>query len=245
MSEKGFVSEGSRQTDDPSVESFLHDKRQTINASNVEEFIDTVEGAKGEPETARCAARLIDRNVHIRSTAVDNQDGPLSRSILSSTSGTLVSPHGTVAASGERVHFDGLEERVRNLETHMGIVVAPLDKSLAERVKVLEDKILKIEEFYPQIAAHVFNYGRAEVEASLRPGGRVSRMPGITTSTTASAVGKRDGPDEDEVDVDQGVDDSSLGELRRRMDELKSRLLKQAAKNKTQRLQVMGGGSPP
>lgn len=236
MEEGGCASDDPKQTGGPSlIGSFLQEKRLAINTSNIEEFIDTIEGAEGEPEPAsRCATKLIDRSVHIRSTAVDNQDGPLSRSLISTTSGALVSPHGIVGSSGESLHFDGLEERVRNLETHMGIVVAPLDKSLAERVKVLEDKILKIEEFYPQIAAHVFNYGKAEVEASSRPGGRVSKMPGAFTA--APALGKRDGPEEADVDVGQSVDDSSLGELRRRMDELKNRLLKQASKNKAKNL---------
>lgn len=236
MEESGCASNDPKQTDSLSpIGSFLREKRRTINTSNIEEFIDTIEEAKDESEPAsRCAAKLLDRDIHIRSTAVDNQDGPLSRSLISTTSGALVSPHGIVGSSSEQIYFDGLEERVRNLETHMGIVVAPLDKSLAERVKVLEDKILKIEEFYPQIAAHVFNYGKAEVEASSRPGGRVSKMPGAFA--TAPALGKRDGPEEGDVDVGQGVDDSSLGELRRRMDELKSRLLKQAAKNKAKNL---------
>lgn len=226
------------QQDIPSTSSLKKDlddvitsQRAIIDSRNQEEFIETVDGVD---LPARLCPRKVIKENHIKSTVVDNQEGPLSRSIVSSTSGKLVSPHGlNIFSDPDRPTFNGLEERVRNIETHLSIVVAPLDKSLAERVKILEDKILKIEQFYPQIAAHVFNYGQAEVEASTRPGGRVSKLPGASTNLPAKRRIKDD-PNilTEEEHLDQienpNIDDSSLGELKRRMIELKCRLLKQA-----------------
>jgi hypothetical protein len=83
----------------------------------------------------------------------------------------------------------------------------------------LEDKILKIEQFYPQIAAHVFNYGQAEVEASTKPGGRISKLHSSLPNKKRAVV-------KDTKTLNENDDDSSLGELKRRMGELKTRLLK-------------------
>lgn len=77
---------------------------------------------------------------------------------------------------GRELFEDGVDERVRNIETHFGILQPPANLTLMERVKILEDKMLKIEQTYPQIAVRCFNYGSAEVLASSRPGGRVSTL---------------------------------------------------------------------
>ena len=211
------------------MEEFIRSKRATVNVSNQEEFLETV-GDAGQ--AARTSTREIERESHIRASVVDNQEGPLSRSLITSTSGKLVSPHGVAITfdGAERPVFNALEERVRNIETHLGIVVAPLDKSLVQRVKILEDKILKIEQFYPQIAAHVFNYGKAEMEASSRPGGRVSRIMGSSTGGSKKRIRdeilQEEGGEDDELTLHQQPDESSLGELKRRMNDVKSRLLK-------------------
>jgi hypothetical protein len=211
------------------IEEFVQSKRAAVNVSNQEEFLETVEDTG---QAARTNTREIERESHIRASVVDNQEGPLSRSLIASTSGKLVSPHGVAVAfdGAERPVFNALEERVRNIETHLGIVVAPLDKSLVQRVKILEDKILKIEQFYPQIAAHVFNYGKAEVEASSKPGGRVSRIPGLSTGgnkkRTRDEILQEEGGEDEELALNHQPDESSLGELKRRMNDVKSRLLK-------------------
>lgn len=117
----------------------------------------------------------------MKTAVIDNQDRLLSRSIM-------VEPN-------ESRHFVAAEESIRNIETHLGIIVAPSDKSLFERIQVLEDKILKIEQHYPQIAAHCFNYGKAEKAASSRPGGRVSRfdaVEGLSKKNRKVSVQKQD-----------------------------------------------------
>lgn len=215
------------------IEIFIQNKRKHIDETNREEFIESVKGEEEEFGASRTCTKRLEKDLHIKASVVDNQDGPLSRSLLvSSTSNKLVSPHGVAITydHSERPIFNGIEERVRNVETHLGIVVAPLDKSLLERVKILEDKILRIEQLYPQIASHVFNYGRAEIEASSKPGGRVSRMPGIPGGTPSLKKRPREEvqtPVEEEEPSSSYPEDSSLGELRRRMNDLKHRLLKQ------------------
>lgn len=208
----------------PDVDSFLASKRAKVNASNQEEFIDTI--TMENTDASRTKTKALCRTDHIVSSVVDNQDGPLSRSVISSTSGKLISPHGYEqhgsTTTGSRLN---LEERVRNIETHMGIVVSPLERTLVDRIKVLEDKILKIEQFYPQIAAHVFNYGKAEVEASSRPGGRVSKVPGSGAHRRRARDQAAPENDEQEESVQQGSPRSDVtNELRKKILQLRNRL---------------------
>lgn len=115
--------------------------------------------------TSRTNPKLLERDKHMKTAVIDSQDRYLNRSI--------------VLENIRPTTFYAAEERVRNIETHLGIIVAPTDKSLYARIRILEDKILKIEQHYPQIAAHCFNYGKAEREASSKPGGRVSKTEHI------------------------------------------------------------------
>lgn len=133
-------------------------QRGIVNRNNQDEFV-----AHGlEASSARTHPASLDRSSHMKTAVVDNQDRILNRTIM--------------FAEEENKHFNAAEERIRNLETHLGLVTAPVDKDLYARIKTIEDKILKIEQLYPQIAAHCFNYGRAERVASTRPGGRVSKL---------------------------------------------------------------------
>lgn len=245
------VLEKIENNDDSFIDVFTKSSVQSVCRSNLEEFIDQ-EVVKNEAGSARTVAPSLDIDVYIPVIKADNQEGPLGCTIISSTISSLVSPHGVANSTGggfsERpVQFNPLEERIRNIETHLGIVIAPIDQSLAQRVQVLEEKILRIECTYPQIASHVFNYGRAEVEASSRPGGRVSRAPGAPQSSSR----KKNRPNSSNngvlktkyVDDDigkSGLDDipenfgvsneESLEELKRRMEELKQRLLSKSTK---------------
>jgi hypothetical protein len=72
---------------------------------------------------------------------------------------------------------DYVEERLRNLETHLSLVSPPhYPSDVYARLKALEDKIMKMEELYPQIAAHLLNY---QESAEINLGGRVTRAPGF------------------------------------------------------------------
>ena len=149
----------------------------------------------------------------MKTAVIDNSDGPLTKSINQS----LLHPFnesGTHQNSGAL--FCAAEERIRNLETHLGIVTVPIDKNLYERIKIVEDKILKIEQHYPQIAAHCFNYGKAEVDASYRPRGRVSHYFQEEKGRKRKKQMKAEA---------MQFDESSLQSLKNRMAQLKEQLL--------------------
>lgn len=204
---------------------FLHDSKLQITNNNQEEFLDK-EMADFLP--SRLSSKKLEQSEYIHTSVVDSQEGPLSRYTVSSTTGKLVSPHTSAVEQTGSFGVHPFEERVRNIESHCGIVEAPFDRTLAERVKILEDKILRIEHFYPQIATHVFNYGKAELEASNRPGGRVSKVPGLTNVKV-----KRSKPEGEDVLTSQELpkNHQSLTSLKSRMAELKSRLLKKKKKS--------------
>lgn len=161
-------------------------------ANNREEFT-----SPSEAGCARTSALQVNRQEHIKTAVIDNQDRFLSRS--------------TTFDVPESTYFVAAEERIHNIETHLGILTAPCDKGLFERIKILEDKILKIEQQYPQIAAHCFNYGQVEREASRRPGGRVSN------------------PDQKakiKIRVPPSMDTTKVQEIQEKMLNLKKRLSK-------------------
>lgn len=133
----------------------------------------------------------------MKTAVIDNQDRFLTRSIASEVPESKI--------------FVAAEERIKNLETHLGIITAPCDKDLYTRIKAVEDKILKIEQHYPQIAAHCFNYGRAEKVASTRPGGRVSKID-LNKRPVAKKL--------------SGIEADSVQELHEKMVKLREKLVK-------------------
>lgn len=202
------------------LSSFLHDRQHMIDETNQEEFQAPINRAH---DCARCSPSLVSDNIQV--LAADNREGPLSHSLIRSTRGKLVSPHGLQSYT----HSYGgigypltLGDRVETIENHLGFVTKTEERNLVDRIRIIEEKILKIEENYPQIAAHTFNYGKAEEEASRRPGGRVSRA-----TPTAAALDVEKWEDDEGrkpiVDTDR-TSLRTLEELRRRMRTLRGKL---------------------
>ena len=142
----------------------------------------------------------------MKTAVIDNHDKYLTRSITSENKNPAI--------------FSAAEERIRNIETHLGIIVAPADKNLYARIRVLEDKILKIEQHYPQIAAHCFNYGKAEKEASSRPGGRVSKSDHVEKSKISKKNGKGTN-----INSSLSASSASIVELQNKLSKLKEKLI--------------------
>jgi len=177
-------------------EEYLRVKRAENDRSNREEFVKAEEGGSF---SSRTSARYVDPEVHIRTAVIDQQDKLLSR---------------TIAAGPEIPEVvDPAEERIRNIEGHLGIMALAARRNLFARIKAIEDKILRIEQNYPQIAAHCFNYGRVEAEASKRPGGRVSK------AEPKKKQGKAEKEEEQAVA-------SSLKDMQAKMLVLKTKLVK-------------------
>jgi hypothetical protein len=72
---------------------------------------------------------------------------------------------------------DNFEERIRNVENTLGII-SPMQypSDMYARLKVVEEKIMRMEELYPQISAHLLNY---QDRTDNRLGGRITRAPGF------------------------------------------------------------------
>lgn len=130
--------------------------------------------------TARIDATQLNKSRHLRTSIVDNviQDHfyrPKSSLMLNSSF-----PSSSSSSISSNLSFPSTEEeRIGNLEKHLGIIHPihnnnfnvidtastsqniknpPIDSFLIQRIKILEDKILKIEQNYPQIAMREFNY---------------------------------------------------------------------------------------
>lgn len=139
---------------------------------------------------------------------VDNQDGVLSRFTAKQT---------------DRSASDYVEERLRNIESHLGVpppVHYPSD--VYARLKVLEDKIMKMEELYPQVAAHLLNYAENTDD---RTGGRVTRVPGFYKELRITKKKRSGGAVEAPIGISlEAAHASDI--LKGKMAELKNKLLK-------------------
>lgn len=89
---------------------------------------------------SRLNPRELDRS-HLPTVVMDTKSEPAAQK-----------PH-------ERVYESSAAERIRILEGHLGIT-PPASLDLYARIKVLEERILWIEQHYPQVARHVFHYNK-------------------------------------------------------------------------------------
>lgn len=90
------------------------------------------------------------------------------------------------------------------------------------RLKALEDKIMRMEELYPQISAHLLNY---QESADINLGGRVTRAPGFykelrIVKKKTRGLGRKEAPIGIEVEAAHA---SQL--LKNKMAELKNKLM--------------------
>lgn len=177
---------------DEEIGSYILLQQQRSDVNNRVEFT-----CSEDIECARTSAIQVSRQEHIKTAVIDNQDRFLSRSLN--------------LDKQEPLKFNAAEERLCNLESHLGILTAPCDKNLFSRIKAVEDKILKIEQQYPQIAAHCFNYGEMEREASRRPGGRVSKPEAKTKI---------------KIRMPATLDSAKVYEMQEKMQDLKKKLSK-------------------
>lgn len=118
---------------------------------------------------------------------------------------------------------DYVEERLRNLEAHMGVVSPPhYPSDVYARLKALEDKIMRMEEMYPQISAHLFNY---QESANINLGGRVTRAPGFYKELRIVKKKTR-GPVKKETPIGVEIEAAHASELlKNKMAQLKNKLL--------------------
>lgn len=116
---------------------------------------------------------------------------------------------------------DYLEERLRNVENQVGIISpTQYPSDVYARLKAVEDKIMRMEELYPQISAHLLNY---QDRSDTRTGGRVTRAPGFYKELliTKKKKSSTDAPITVNLDAAQASDI-----LKNKMEDLKNKLMK-------------------
>lgn len=101
---------------------------------------------------------------------------------------------------------DDIKERLANLEGLLGVDGTKND--VLGRLKVLEDKMLRIEELYPQVAVRAFKYEQ-EVPKGV---GRLSKAPDLFTDTSAG--------------TQVNAQSAKIEEMKQRLSELRSALNK-------------------
>ncbi|KAJ3976467.1 hypothetical protein EV361DRAFT_883453 [Lentinula raphanica] len=152
------------------------EKRRSENLSSSDDMV-----VDPTSSCARTDAKAVDRNVQIKYDIAKNEDGPLRRTMrnrgLSDTAdpAALVSPStlkGKAKATAPKhektdIMFvndlssdrhPGLDERLTNIENHFSVRYVPhAPQSLLDRLRFLEEHIIKLEKDYPPWAAIHFN----------------------------------------------------------------------------------------
>jgi hypothetical protein len=134
------------------IDNFIQAKKSEVDASNRKEFLRRKESGDNEVTCARTDAREIDRNIQMKFDVVNNEDGSLARSLVTSAN------HVNLASTVHKV--SGADERLQNLEQHLNILYKNNSRdsfSLFERIKIIEDTIVQIENQNPLWAAVHFN----------------------------------------------------------------------------------------
>lgn len=130
-----------------------------MNASNKQEFISP--HAEDEEISARTNIAAINRKIQMKTQVVENIDGPLARSSTSTKDSSHLTKYQDSAMTShlESSTFNnGLEERCKNIETLLGLTAKPLEAELYRRIKVIEEKIMGIEQNFPKLAVNNFHY---------------------------------------------------------------------------------------
>ncbi|KAH9944692.1 hypothetical protein B0H21DRAFT_694713, partial [Amylocystis lapponica] len=161
-----------------SISRFLAQTRARNDASNRAEFLQSLaekrrrlnesgdsEPTQAIPSCARTDAKTQDRDSQMKYDIAKNEDGPLRRTLKSGVRNSAAQGQkadnredgGTRTESASDRH-PGLDERLRNIETHLAIRYVPYPpQSLLDRLKFMEDHIIQLEKEYPPWAALHFN----------------------------------------------------------------------------------------
>ena len=159
-----------------------------------------------ENGSARTSSYPFGQEGHIKSYIVDNQEGALSRYMVKKKDPSA---------------SDYVEERLRNVENTLGIV-SPVHypSDVYARLKIIEDKIMRMEEIYPQIAAHLLNY---QDRTDNRLGGRITRAPGFYKELLITKKKKKT----EEAPISVNLDAAQASDiLKSKMEDLKNKLMK-------------------
>lgn len=157
------------------ISRFLAQNRARNDASNRKEFLLSIAERKRRiqeayscvdepdpgPSCARTDAKTQNRDVQMKYDIVKNEDGPLRKTLKREHEVTTEQEYAPVAPvdavpSAER--YPALDERLRNIEAHLAVRYVPSPpRSLLDRIKFLEEHLVRLEKDYPPWAALHFN----------------------------------------------------------------------------------------
>ncbi|KAF7723109.1 hypothetical protein EC973_002339 [Apophysomyces ossiformis] len=136
------------------IQTFIQAKQNDIDASNRTEFLNRPDPTVADVTCARADAREINRNIQMKFDIVNNEDGPLARSMLANAASRSI--YGEEAASSNATEKSA-DSRLRPIEEHLNVQFQPGKFTLTERIKILENTLMEIERQYPVWAAIHFN----------------------------------------------------------------------------------------
>lgn len=141
------------------IASFIGRKREEINSSNVQDFI-TEAKASDDDDEMRCARvnstvyRIMGSKGHLKVHRVKNESGPQTTNyktalnkLMENVSPVKIKPDPDMPA---KVLSSGVQERVTNAEKHLNIAAGNTTKSVFERLKAIEERILFLETLSPE-----------------------------------------------------------------------------------------------
>ncbi|KAI7905929.1 uncharacterized protein BX663DRAFT_540599 [Cokeromyces recurvatus] len=155
---------------DQRIDTFIQAKRNELDESNRTEFLNRRDPAAADVTCARTDAREINRNIQMKFDIVNNEDGPLARSLITS-SNTANTKDSHVNTSAD------ITERLNNIEEHLNVKIDEIAKpsfSVFERIKILENTLIEIEKQYPLWAAVHFNQPNPPQQTVLKAHGRAN-----------------------------------------------------------------------
>lgn len=144
-----------------SITSTIDSKRELINFSNKREFL---RPKYNDTSCARSDAILLNRSLQMKHHQVEDKDLYLKQHQEQLSKSTKVEENDKENLTKKEIHISkGVDERLNNIEKHLNVHIASgVPLSVFERVKVLEDRLMQLEDEYPAWSAFFFNQQTAD-----------------------------------------------------------------------------------
>ncbi|EGO29442.1 hypothetical protein SERLADRAFT_378308, partial [Serpula lacrymans var. lacrymans S7.9] len=161
-----------------SISTFLSQNRARNDASNRAEFLESLSqkrrrlnpdaeassSSESIPSCARTDAKEINRDLQMKYDIAKNEEGPLRRTMKAASAPATTGRQqtqpitGTLSEEYLSERHPGLDERLKNIETHLAVRYVPsAPRTLLSRLNFLEDHLIHLEKEYPPWAALHFN----------------------------------------------------------------------------------------